>query len=219
MPTRAKVFEYAAEVDRAGRMTVPGGAQIEPPEGWSADHLLLAALVRCSIDSLTYHARRAGHEVAAQGQAQGTITRRDAGGPVRVRRDRRAHRGAADARARTIADELTAKAERDCFVGASLKLKPEYEWQLRDGDSTTVEAVRARFTALQRPLAFFDGPGGTQVPDSVIDAIAGYLRSSNANTGGPFATSYATDALVARAHEAAAGFLNATADEVRSART
>jgi cysteine desulfurase family protein (TIGR01976 family) len=79
---------------------------------------------------------------------------------------------------------------------------------------TTVEAVRARFTALQRDLAFFDAPGGTQVPDSVIDAIAGYLRSENANLGGPFTTSRLSDALVARAHETAAGFLNATADEV-----
>ena len=49
---------------------------------------------------------------------------------------------------------------------------------------TTVEAARARFTALQQPLAFFDGPGGTQVPDSVIDAIATYLREANANVGG-----------------------------------
>ena len=79
---------------------------------------------------------------------------------------------------------------------------------------TTVEAVRARFTALQRDLAFFDAPGGTQVPDSVIDAIAGYLRSENANLGGPFTTSRLSDALVARAHETAAGFLNATVDEV-----
>jgi selenocysteine lyase/cysteine desulfurase len=39
-----------------------------------------------------------------------------------------------------------------------------------------VDAVRARFSALRAPTAFFDGPGGTQVPDSVIDAIAGYLR-------------------------------------------
>ena len=63
--------------------------------------------------------------------------------------------------------------------------------------ATTIEAVRARFSALQRPLAFFDGPGGTQVPDSVIDAIAGYLRGSNANLGGDFDTSRATDALLA----------------------
>jgi len=79
---------------------------------------------------------------------------------------------------------------------------------------TTVEAVRARFTALQRDLTFFDGPGGTQVPDSVIQAIAGYLRTANANLGGPFETSRLSDALIARAHATAADFLNATVDEV-----
>ena len=79
---------------------------------------------------------------------------------------------------------------------------------------TTVEAVRARFTALQQPLAFFDGPGGTQVPDSVIDAIADYLRRSNANTDGPFGTSRRTDALLTKARATAADFLNATVDEV-----
>ena len=79
---------------------------------------------------------------------------------------------------------------------------------------STVEAVRARFTALQQPLVFFDGPGGTQVPDSVIDAIADYLRYSNANTDGPFDTSRRTDALLAKARATAASFLNATVDEV-----
>jgi cysteine desulfurase family protein (TIGR01976 family) len=79
---------------------------------------------------------------------------------------------------------------------------------------TRAEAARARFSALQRPLAFFDGPGGTQVPDSVIDAIASYLRDSNANAGGPFETSLATDAVIASARAAAAELLNATVDEV-----
>ena len=79
---------------------------------------------------------------------------------------------------------------------------------------TTTIDVRARFSALRQPLAFFDGPGGTQVPDSVIDAIADYLRDSNANTGGPFATSHRTDALLETAHETAARFLGATPDEV-----
>jgi cysteine desulfurase family protein (TIGR01976 family) len=79
---------------------------------------------------------------------------------------------------------------------------------------TTVEAVRARFSALDQRLAFFDGPGGTQVPDSVIEAISDYLRESNANIGAPYGTSRRTDALVERSHEAAAEFLNATPDEV-----
>jgi len=75
-------------------------------------------------------------------------------------------------------------------------------------------AVRARFSALQRPLAFFDGPGGTQCPDEVIDAIAGYLRESNANIGAPYDTSRRTDALVLRARERAADFLGCSPEEV-----
>jgi cysteine desulfurase family protein (TIGR01976 family) len=79
---------------------------------------------------------------------------------------------------------------------------------------TTVDGVRARFTALQRPLAFFDGPGGTQVPDSVIEAISTCLRDANANLGGPFETSRLADAILAEAHETAASFLGAGLDEV-----
>ena len=60
--------------------------------------------------------------------------------------------------------------------------------------------VRARFSALRTPVALFDGPGGTQCPDSVIDAIAGYLRESNANLGGAFPSSRRSDALVEQAH-------------------
>ena len=76
------------------------------------------------------------------------------------------------------------------------------------------EATRRRFTALQRRLAFFDGPGGTQVPDSVIDAIAGYLRSDNANVGAPYETSRRTDELVELAHVRAGEFLGCDAGEV-----
>src|SRR5213080_2409539 len=98
-------------------MTIPGGAQIEPAEGWSADHFLLAALVRCSIESLTYHARRAGHKVSASGAAQGSVTKRDSDGryafvEIAVTID-------AQLAPRAInAGELIGKAERDCFVGA-----------------------------------------------------------------------------------------------------
>src|SRR6188474_2029589 len=74
-------------------------------------------------------------------------------------------------------------------------------------------AVRARFSALDRRLAFFDGPGGTQCPDEVIDAIAAYMRESNANIGAPYETSRRTDELVERSHERAAAFLGCTAGE------
>jgi cysteine desulfurase family protein (TIGR01976 family) len=79
---------------------------------------------------------------------------------------------------------------------------------------TNVEQVRDRFSALQQPIAFFDGPGGTQVPDSVVEAIADYLTDSNANTGGDFETSRETDALITTARASAAQFLNANVDEV-----
>src|SRR5579872_5031720 len=62
-------------------------------------------------------------------------------------------------------------------------------------------------------MAFFDGPGGTQCPDSVVDAIATYLRESNANLGGPFGTSRRTDALVTQARLSASSFLWCEPDE------
>jgi cysteine desulfurase family protein (TIGR01976 family) len=70
-----------------------------------------------------------------------------------------------------------------------------------------IAAVRARFSALDRRLAFFDGPGGTQCPDEVIDAISRYLHEDNANIGAPYSTSRHTTELVELAHEKAASFL------------
>jgi cysteine desulfurase family protein (TIGR01976 family) len=77
-----------------------------------------------------------------------------------------------------------------------------------------VDAIRARFSSLQTEWALFDGPGGTQTPDAVIEAIAAYLRESNANLGGAFEASVRSDALVANARIAAASFLGCTPDEV-----
>jgi len=129
MATTAKVLESAVDVDRAGRMTIPGGGQFVPPEGWSADHLLLAALVRCSIDSFAYHARRSGHEIAASGEAQGKITKQGEDGRYRfVEIDVRID---VQLTPRTNEpDDLIAKAERDCFISASLTVKPQYTWHV-----------------------------------------------------------------------------------------
>jgi cysteine desulfurase family protein (TIGR01976 family) len=76
-----------------------------------------------------------------------------------------------------------------------------------------IEAVRAQFSALQRPFIFLDGPAGTQVPDAVIDAITGYLRESNANVGGAFETSRRTGDLIDNARGAAARFLSCSESE------
>ena len=125
---RAKIFDYVVEIDRAGRMTIPGGAQIAAAQGWTADHLLLVALVRCSIDSLVFHARRAGHEVSATGEGHGTVTKRDDGRyafvEIGVRVDAQL-----TPRAESLGD-LLEKAERDCFVGATLNVDPVYEWHV-----------------------------------------------------------------------------------------
>lgn len=82
-----------------------------------------------------------------------------------------------------------------------------------------VDAIRARFPALSlthdgRPMAFFDGPGGTQVPQAVIDAVSRYYRESNANHGGAFPTSERSDAIVDDAHAALADLLGVDADEI-----
>ena len=79
--------------------------------------------------------------------------------------------------------------------------------------------VRAQFPALAQsvngyPAVFLDGPGGTQVSQRVIDAIADYLARNNANTGGAYATSRNTDRMIAEARSAMGDFLNCDADEI-----
>jgi cysteine desulfurase family protein (TIGR01976 family) len=75
-------------------------------------------------------------------------------------------------------------------------------------------AVRAQFSALETPSALFDAPGGTQVPDSVVEAIGRYLRESNANLGGAFGASRRSEALLTQARLAAAAFLRCEPDEL-----
>lgn len=85
-----------------------------------------------------------------------------------------------------------------------------------------VDALRARFPALARrgpdgrPVVFLDGPGGTQVPDTVIDAVAGYYRDMNANHGGNYETSRQSDAMIDEAHAAVADLYGAASpDEIK----
>jgi cysteine desulfurase family protein (TIGR01976 family) len=81
-----------------------------------------------------------------------------------------------------------------------------------------VDALRAEFPALAReqdgrPVVFLDGPGGTQVPQRVIDAVTAYYRDTNANSGGAFTTSLESDAMTEEAHSAVADFLGAASPE------
>lgn len=129
MATTAKTFSYELELDRTGRMTIGHTAAVEVPDGWMPDHLLLAAVLRCSIASLVFHAKRAGHAVAASGTAKGTVARRSSDGRFAFE----SIDLAIDVELTpptTEPDDLLAKAERDCFVGASLTIKPAYEWRV-----------------------------------------------------------------------------------------
>jgi cysteine desulfurase family protein (TIGR01976 family) len=93
--------------------------------------------------------------------------------------------------------------------------------QASASSSTTLDLawVRSHFPALAQTIngnqaVFLDGPGGTQVPQRVIDAIADYLARNNANTGGAYPTSRNTDRMIAEARSAMGDFLNCDADEI-----
>ena len=91
--------------------------------------------------------------------------------------------------------------------------------QAKQETTISIEAVRAQFPALKRihngyPVAYFDGPGGTQVPRSVVEAMNDYLFNHNANTHWGFPTSDETDELIAEARQAFADFFNSSPDEV-----
>jgi organic hydroperoxide reductase OsmC/OhrA len=123
------VFDYAVGVDVNGLISLPGHSPIDLPEEWTPDHLLLAALVKCSIESLCYHAKRAGHEVRAGGSAAGKVTRRESDGRFAfVEIDCRID--AVLSPPAPNPGELFADAERDCFVGATLTVKPRYQWRV-----------------------------------------------------------------------------------------
>jgi uncharacterized OsmC-like protein len=123
---RARVFEYEVRYDVTAVATAEGAA-VEIPESWSPEHLVLAALLDCSLTSLRYHARKEGVTVSASGEASGTVTRREEDGrfafvEIEARFDLRFDPPPVDKSA------LLAKAERDCFVGASLTAPPRYVW-------------------------------------------------------------------------------------------
>ncbi|NGN99841.1 cysteine desulfurase-like protein [Grimontia sp. S25] len=82
-----------------------------------------------------------------------------------------------------------------------------------------IDALRAKFPALQREVkgvtpVYLDGPGGTQMPDSVIDAFSAYLKGGNSNLGGKFQVSEETVDLVTQARECAAALLGSAPNEV-----
>ena len=135
MPVKAKELRYAVELSEAGELREENGVVLDTPAEWSPEHLLLAALVRCSLKSLRYHAQRSGVEVrGASGSAKTLVTRRESDGryatvdteiELSVELEPRPDEPALS--------ELFAMAERDCFIGSSLTAGPRYRWTVNGG--------------------------------------------------------------------------------------
>jgi organic hydroperoxide reductase OsmC/OhrA len=107
------------------------GTPAEAEPDWTAEHLLLSALARCSLSSLDYYAKRANVAVSGSADADGVVTRRDSDGrfafvETRVGLD-------VQVKPPLEGEELSKlldSAEYGCFIGASLTAKPTYEWRV-----------------------------------------------------------------------------------------
>ncbi|HEV8687343.1 MAG TPA: OsmC family protein [Gaiellaceae bacterium] len=131
MSVRPKLLEFEASIAVDGRLSAEDCPPLGLPTEWTAEHLLLAALLRCSLTSLRYHAKRLGVDATGRGTARGNVTKREADGRYAF----------VDVEASLVVElaperpddevgELLARAERDCFIGASLTVTPSYTWQV-----------------------------------------------------------------------------------------
>ena len=128
MPIQVKPKQYAVALDRSGAMTAEAGEPLQTGEGWTPEHLLLAAVARCGVNSLMWFARKDGIEVAASAAATGVIERRDdarnAFVDIRCRLEVELTPAPEEGKLRP----LLMRAERGCFVGNSLTAHPQYSW-------------------------------------------------------------------------------------------
>ena len=127
MPKR---FEYAVTVERDGRCLVAEeGAPLAPPDAWTPEHLVLAALARCTLASLRFHAEALGVAADGSAAATGVVTKREADGRYAFVEVQCGLDVTLDPRPADLG-ELLDLAERDCFVSASLEAPTEYEWRV-----------------------------------------------------------------------------------------
>jgi organic hydroperoxide reductase OsmC/OhrA len=127
---RAKELRFAVELTASDELRDENGVVLQVPLEWSAEHLLLAALVRCAVKSLRHHGRRRDIAVrSAAGTARTLVTKLQTD-------DRYASVDTEVELAVGVEPEpkpddlaaLLALAERDCFVGSSLTAEPRYRW-------------------------------------------------------------------------------------------
>ena len=130
MAVKAKELRYAVDLSAAGALADENGVVLEVPAEWSPEHLLLAALVRCTLKSLRHHAGRRGADLrSAAGSGRTLVTKRETDGKYAV----------VEAELELAVEiepepdpdplaQLLRLAERDCFVGSSLIAEPSYRW-------------------------------------------------------------------------------------------
>ena len=130
MPTQPRVLQFDITVDRSGDAhSALGGSALPREAEWWAEHLVLAGLVRCTLASLDYSARRAGVDVVSSGSAHGVVTKRaDDGLHALVEIET-----TLDVEVTPALDDdglrgLLARAEHGCFVSNSLTARPRHRW-------------------------------------------------------------------------------------------
>ncbi len=129
MPTRPRVLHFDVTVDAAGdARSALGGSPIPKEDEWWAEHLVLAGLVRCTLASMDYAARRAELESEGTGKAHGCVTKRGDGLHAFVTIDTTFDVSITPAPDAATVAELVAKAEHGCFVSNSLTARPRHRW-------------------------------------------------------------------------------------------
>ncbi len=135
MAVRARKLRYAVDLTTDGELRDEDGVALHVPVDWSPEHLLLAALLRCSLKSLRFHAGRKGLEVrSASGSSQTLVTQRETDDRYALVETE------AELAIQLVPEpdpdqlaELLDLAERDCFIGSSLTAKPTYRWVVNGG--------------------------------------------------------------------------------------
>jgi organic hydroperoxide reductase OsmC/OhrA len=127
---RPRVLQFDVAVDRSGdARSALGGSPLPREAEWWAEHLVLAGLVRCTLASLDYAARRAGVNVVSHGSAHGVVTKREEDGLYAlVEIETTLEVQIAPALEPDGLHGLLAKAEHGCFVSNSLTAKPRHRW-------------------------------------------------------------------------------------------
>jgi uncharacterized OsmC-like protein len=136
MAARPRILEFDVAVDRNGAATSGrGGPPIAQEPEWLAEHLVLTGLVRCTLASLDHAAQRAEVQVAAEGRARGTVTKRETDGRYAfVEIESSFDVELSPVPEPTAIEELLERTERGCFVGNSLTARPRYRWKVNGED-------------------------------------------------------------------------------------